>query len=267
MDFESSSINSTYQADNNTTNTTTTATTSADAVSKMRQQAQQHQFRENKYAREILAVWGCWDREKSMFVCNVTEVVARQQMSQSPAQSYRPPQSHPHSHPHSHAQPPPQSQPQSSIPPSPPYHNIHILPVFEYLAPFYGMKYGNCGSNGRVSSLDCVHYCSNAIPMWMPIWYGVAVDMCYSHPVDTPPHPSLNIVKQSLPFNPLPHPTHQLTFLDPSTLLNTISTHPLNRHEMNRLITDHVAAYDERIKKSGTSGASHTLTPSHTVQL
>ena len=165
MEFELSNNNSKTQTDNhisdNTTTTTTTtiatAVNTATAVSRMREQAQRHQFRENRYAREILAVCECWDREENVFVCNVTETLAKQQMSSVLGKSH--PQSFP------------QSYPQSS---SSSHHNIRILSVFEFLAPFYGIKYGNCGSYGRVSSLDCVHYCSNAIPMWMPIWYLIS---------------------------------------------------------------------------------------------
>ena len=126
----------------------------ATAVEEVFKHSQARQFKENTYVRDVLAVWECWDREKRAFVCDVDEARARTQ---------RPP--------------PPPAQQRRQAPASPPasppspQHNIRVLQVFEFLAPFYGVKYGNCGGYNRIEVMDCVHYCSNAIPMWMPVWY------------------------------------------------------------------------------------------------
>lgn len=48
--------------------------------------------------------------------------------------------------------------------------NVHILPFFQQLAPFYTLKYGNCGGWNRIDIIDCVHYCSWAPPMWIGVW-------------------------------------------------------------------------------------------------
>jgi hypothetical protein len=45
--------------------------------------------------------------------------------------------------------------------------------VFEYLAPFYKLKFGNCGYGGRLAILDCVHYAANHPAMWAPVWHGI----------------------------------------------------------------------------------------------
>lgn len=57
---------------------------------------------------------------------------------------------------------------------------ISILPVFEYLAPFYKMKYGHCGGYNRINIIDCVHFCSNSPPMWIPVWFSI-LNLVKSH--------------------------------------------------------------------------------------
>lgn len=105
----------------------------ATAVADLYKQAQTHQFRENTFAKEILALWECWDTTTKAFTCDAVddfETIVRR----------------------------------------PTRHNIRVLRVFEFLSPFAGMKYGNCGGYDRVEAIDCVHYCGNALPMWMPVW-------------------------------------------------------------------------------------------------
>lgn len=48
---------------------------------------------------------------------------------------------------------------------------VSILHIEKYLAPFARLKYGHCGGWTRIPVIDCVHYCSNAPPMWAPIWH------------------------------------------------------------------------------------------------
>ena len=47
---------------------------------------------------------------------------------------------------------------------------VRILKVFNFLSPFYTLKYGHCGIKMRIDDLDCVHYCSFSPPMWIPVW-------------------------------------------------------------------------------------------------
>ena len=35
---------------------------------------------------------------------------------------------------------------------------VRVLKIFEYLAPFYTLKYGHCGVKMRIADLDYVHY-------------------------------------------------------------------------------------------------------------
>ena len=84
--------------------------------------------------KDILATWECWDPQTHTFTCDATH--------DADELSHRPPTR----------------------------HNIRVLHVFEFLSPFAGMKYGNCGGYDRIESIDCVHYCGNAFPMWMPVW-------------------------------------------------------------------------------------------------
>ena len=48
--------------------------------------------------------------------------------------------------------------------------SVEILHVFQYLAPFYRLKYGFCGGYDRIPVLDCVHFCAWGPTMWFPIW-------------------------------------------------------------------------------------------------
>jgi len=48
--------------------------------------------------------------------------------------------------------------------------HVHLMPMFQQLAPFYTMKYGHCGGWNRIEVIDCVHYCSWSPPMWIGVW-------------------------------------------------------------------------------------------------
>jgi len=135
-----------------------TYTYNATAVEAVFSHSQARQFKENAFVRDMLAVWECWDRTKQAFTCDVDEARARTQRPPLPPAQKR----------HASAAPPPPPSP------PPPQHNIRVLQVFEFLAPFHGAKYGNCGGYDRIEVMDCVHYCSNAVPMWMPVWYQMA---------------------------------------------------------------------------------------------
>jgi len=47
---------------------------------------------------------------------------------------------------------------------------VHYLPIFTHLAPFYTMKYGQCGGASRIEQIDCLHVCAFSPPMWISIW-------------------------------------------------------------------------------------------------
>jgi hypothetical protein len=111
----------------------------ATAVAHLFEQADTHQFRENLFAKAILATWECWDPQTNTFTCAAS-----------------------HDAPHATID--------EVLRRPPTRHNIRVLKVFEFLSPFSGMKYGNCGGYDRIDVIDCVHYCSNAFPMWMPVW-------------------------------------------------------------------------------------------------
>jgi len=136
-----------------------TYTYNATAVEAVFSHSQARQFKENAFVRDMLAVWECWDRTKHAFTCDVDEARARTQRPPPPPAQKR----------HASAAPP-----SPSPSPPPPQHNIRVLQVFEFLAPFHGAKYGNCGGYDRIEVMDCVHYCSNAVPMWTPVWHQMA---------------------------------------------------------------------------------------------
>lgn len=47
---------------------------------------------------------------------------------------------------------------------------LKVLHMFKHLAPFYRLKYGNCGGYDRIPVLDCVHFCAWSPTAWISIW-------------------------------------------------------------------------------------------------